>query len=59
VSIGVFGGFLPADAARILTWLGGATYLSDVLKKTSELVTEPSIARDSDFYFLWRAQRVG
>jgi hypothetical protein len=57
VCIGVFGGFLPADAARVLSWLGGAKYISDVLKKASELVAEPSSVRDSNFYFLWRALR--
>jgi hypothetical protein len=55
VSIGVFGGFLPASVGTILAWLGGTSFAVDILTKLLSLVKEPPGIRENEFYFLWKA----
>lgn len=56
VSIGLASGFLAPNVAAVLTAMGGIKYGLDLLHSLTEALKQPTVARDSEYYFLWRVR---
>ena len=56
VSIGLASGFLAPNVAAVLAAMGGAKYGLDLLHSLIEAFKQPTVARESDYYFLWRVR---
>jgi hypothetical protein len=57
VGVGLFSGLLTADAGKLIAELGGVGFGVNALRRAVELETEPEEARNSEYYFLWKARQ--
>ena len=55
--VGLYAGTISPNAGAVLAALGGYTAVSETLQEANKLLREPEEARESEYYFLWKAQR--
>ena len=56
VGVGVFDGILPAGFGPALMGVGGLSFFRSAAAQVHQLLSEPSKARESRYYFLWKSQ---
>lgn len=58
IAIGLFAGFLPPEAGKVLATLGGFKFASGLWDKATRLLRPPDEIRESRYYFLWRVSKL-
>jgi hypothetical protein len=56
ISIGMMLGSVKPTLGAVLTALGGIGALRTVVQKVTDVATEPPVARENSFYFLWKVR---
>ncbi|MEZ9627450.1 hypothetical protein [Aliivibrio fischeri] len=57
VAIGSYLGIIPTDISTLIATIGGTAALSSSATELNQLLQPDNIAKDNDFYFLWKLQR--
>jgi hypothetical protein len=58
VSLGLFGGILPANLTAVVGAIGGYHFAKELATKIKDVVLEPSSLRDNKYYFLWKVGKL-
>jgi len=56
-TIGLAAGAVAPTAGAIVTALGGTAFAKELLTQLNSLQREPTVAKVSDFYFIWKARK--
>lgn len=57
ITVGSYLGIIPTDMASLIATIGGTAALSSSATDFNQLLQPDSVAKNSDFYFLWKLQK--
>jgi hypothetical protein len=57
IALGLMAGLISPTFGACISAIGGAKFISDIVKDATHIVSEPSNIRENSYYFLWKVKK--